>query len=294
MNPADSKVRRRSRPNDNPRVLGWDAAGIVVERGPNASRFEVGAEVYFAGDVTRPGANSEFCLVDERIVGPKPKTLDFAEAAALPLTALTAHEALFARMRIGRGERGKCLLVVGAAGGVGSMAVQLAKQLTGLAVIGTASRDESAAWVRRLGADHVINHHQELAAQLDALSTPVDYVLCTADTDPYFDALAALVAPEGTLCFIVPPTRPFDMAPLHTKSVAVAWELMFTRPMLKTRDREEQHRVLVEVSELVDAGHIFTTLTERWRPIDAATLRRAHTHIESGQAIGKLVIEGWP
>ena len=253
VNPVDAKVRA-GQASPAPRVLGWDAAGVVVGLGAGATLFAPGDEVYFAGDLTRPGTNSEYCLVDERIVARKPQRLDFAEAAALPLTALTAHEALFTRLRIGRGEasRGQRLLVVGGAGGVGSIAIQLAKALTGLTVIATASRAESAQWVKTLGADHVIDHRDALGDQLAALGAPeVEYALCTADSDPYFARLGAIVAPQGALAFIVPPKEPVVLAPLLMKSVTVAFELMFTRSMFKTADMIEQQRALADIERQI-------------------------------------------
>ncbi|MGC3996411.1 MAG: zinc-binding alcohol dehydrogenase family protein [Anaeromyxobacter sp.] len=296
VNPVDAKVRARAGGPGPPRVLGWDAAGVVAEVGPAVTRFRPGDEVWFAGDVRRAGSNAERCAVDERIVGRKPRSLGFAEAAALPLTALTAHEALLARVQLGRGaaSAGKRLLVIGGAGGVGSVAIQLAKALTGASVTATASRPESAAWARELGADHVIDHARPLGPQLEGLGLPApDVVLCTADTDPYFSQLAALIAPQGTLCFIVPPRAPVDLAPLHARSAAVAWELMFTRSTYGTADLEEQHRILTEVAALVDAGRIRSTLRQRLGPICAATLREAHRRIERGDTIGKIVLEGW-
>jgi NADPH:quinone reductase len=297
VNPADAWLRARESPAlDGPQVLGWDVAGVVVEVGPQASLFRPGDEVYATGDVTRPGGNSQLFLADERIVGRKPRRLDFGEAAALPLTAVTAHEALFDRLRVARGEasKGKRLLIVGGAGGVGSIAIQLARALTGLQVMATASRSETDRWVRDLGAHAVVNHRQPLGPQLAALGWPhADYVLCTAATDPYFAALGELVAPQGALCFLVPTEKPVDLGPLFHRSVTVTWEFMFTRSMFATADMGEQGRVLDELADLVDAGRIRTTVTRRLGPICARTLREAHTQIESGTTIGKLVLEGW-
>ncbi len=295
VNPVDTKIRRGHR-GDAPRVLGWDAAGVVVGLGPGATSFSIGDEVWFAGALGRPGANAERCAVDERIIGKKPTTLGFAEAAALPLTTITAYEAFFDRMRIGRGEasRGKTLLVVGGAGGVGSIAIQLARSLTGLTVIATASRDESRAWVKQMGAEHVIDHRSALRPQIEALGFgAVDYVLCAADTDPYFPVLADLVAPQGGLCFIVGATAPVDLAPLFRKSATVSLASMTTRPTFETSDMGEQGRLLEEVAVLVDAGRIRTTMTKRLGPIEARTLREAHALLESGGTIGKIVLEGW-
>ena len=297
VNPVDVKVRAgRTPPPGQPLVLGWDAAGTVVAAGPDATLFRPGDEVYFAGSLKRAGANSELCLVDERIVGKKPQNLDFGAAAALPLTTLTAYEALFDRLRVARGGgNGQSLLIVGGAGGVGSIAIQLAKVMTGLSVIATASRAESQSWVRELGADHVLDHSRPLAPQLQALGLAApDYALCTADTEPYFDALVDLVAPQASLCFIVTPKTPLDMLQAHSKSLTLTWELMFTRSSFQTADMSEQHRLLGEVSSLLEAGRLRSTVTRRLSPISAANLRAAHALIESGRTIGKVVLEGWP
>lgn len=297
VNPVDVKVRAgRTPPLGEPLVLGWDAAGTVVEAGPDATLFRPGDDVYFAGSLKRAGANSELCLVDERIVGRKPRSLDFGAAAALPLTTLTAYEALFERLRVTRGgAQGQSLLIIGGAGGVGSMAIQLARVLTGLTVIATASRSESRAWARELGAHHVVDHSLPLAPQLAALGLAApDYALCTADTEPYFDTLVELVAPQASLCFIVTPKSPLDMVQAHLKSLTLTWELMFTRSSLQTADMIEQHRLLDEVASLVDAGRIRSTVTGRLSPISAVNLRSAHSMIEGGHTVGKIVLEGWP
>lgn len=295
VNPVDTKVRKNRKP-EGPLVLGWDAAGVVVECGPEVTGFSVGDEVYFAGDIRRPGTNSELCLVDERIVAKKPKSLGFAEAAALPLTALTAHEAFFSRMHIPRGDasRGKSLLIIGGSGGVGSIAIQLAKALTGLKVIATASRPESKAWAEKQGADHVLDHRQPLRPQLEALGLSyVDYAFCTSETDAYLPVLIDLVAPQGTVCFIVETKGPVNIGPAQQKSLTIAWELMFTRPLFQTDDMAEQQRILREVAELVDQGKLRSTLTRKLSPISAQTLREAHAQIESGTTVGKIVLEGW-
>jgi zinc-binding alcohol dehydrogenase family protein len=297
VNPVDAKVRAGSAPQPtSPQILGWDVAGVVRARGTEASHFNVGDEVYAAGDITRPGSNAELVAIDERIVAHKPRTLSFAAAAALPLTSLTAYEALFHRLRLPRGRdgRGRRLLIIGAAGGVGSMAVQLAKATTELTVIGTASRPESVAWVKELGADAVIDHRASLGSQLrDQGIENVDAVLCTADTDPYFAGLAEVIAPQGALCFIVPTKSPVDLAPFYAKSVAFHWELMFTRPMFATADLVAQREILKEVADLVDGGRLRTTLKQTHSPLSARTLRAAHAQIESAATLGKLVIEGW-
>ncbi|EIQ01141.1 zinc-binding alcohol dehydrogenase family protein [Opitutaceae bacterium TAV1] len=297
VNPVDTKVRS-SRPGvtePEPRVLGWDAAGIVAATGPDATLFKVGDAVWYAGSITRPGANSELHLVDERIVGRKPQTLSFAEAAALPLTALTAWEALFERLGIDRAgaQRGRSLLMIGGAGGVGSIAIQLAC-LAGLDVIATASRPETQAWVRELGAQHVIDHRQPLRPQLEAAGFGhVDYIANFADTDRYWEAMADLIRPQGKIVSIVENAAPLDIGLLKAKSASFAWEFMFTRAMFATDDMIEQHRILNEIATLVEAGTLRTTLTETLGPIHAANLRAAHARLESGRTIGKLALAGW-
>jgi len=301
VNPADAKIRGGARGGASPdpaepQVLGWDVAGVVRATGGEASLFRPGDEVYGAGDVTRAGSNAQLVAMDERIVARKPSSLAFAEAAALPLTSLTAYEALFHRMNVPRdvGGRGRRLLVIGGAGGVGSMAIQLAKNLTQLTVIATASRKESSEWVRALGADGVISHREPFLPQLATLGlSAFDYVLCTADTDPYVARLVEIAAPQSSLCFIVPSKGPLDLAPFFAKSVAFHWELMFTRPMFGTADLAAQGEILGKVAALVDAGRVRTTLTEKLSPICARTLREAHRRIEMATTVGKLVLEGW-
>jgi zinc-binding alcohol dehydrogenase family protein len=240
VNPVDTKQRKIDSPA--PRVLGWDAAGTVEAAGPEVTLFRPGDEVYYAGDVTRPGANSELHLVDERIVGRKPKRLDFAQAAAIPLTAITAWEAFFDRMKIDRGgkDAGKTILIIGGAGGVGSIGIQLAK-LAGLRVIASASRPETVAWVKELGADEVVDHRKDLASQV---KKPVEYIANFNDLDTHWAAMAQLVAPQGAMVAIVGNTKPLPMDVVRSKSATMCWELMFTRPRFKTPDMIEQHRLL--------------------------------------------------
>jgi len=295
VNPVDTKLRGNVAPVEGSlRVLGFDAAGIVEAAGPDATLFRPGDAVFYAGSIDRPGTNAEFHLVDERIVGPKPASLSVAEAAALPLTAITAWEMLFDRLELTRGgEDGRSLLIVGGAGGVGSMAIQLARRLTNVRVIATASRPETAAWVRELGAHDVIDHHGPIAEQIRALGlTGVESVFSTNATDRHFPALVDIVAPQGRIGLIDDPA-PIDVRLLKRKSVSLHWELMFTRPLFQTADIQAQHDLLAEVSRLVDDGTLRTTLTETLGRIDAATLRRAHALIESGQARGKIVLEGF-
>ena len=296
VNPVDVKIRANVAPADGAvKVIGWDAAGVVKAVGPDVTLFQPGDEVWYAGDLTRPGTNSELHLVDERIVGHKPRTLDFAQAAALPLTAITAWELLFDRLQVSRdqGVTGTSLLVIGAAGGVGSILVQLARQLTGLTVIGTASRPETAAWVTALGAHHVIDHSKPLNEEITRLGLPpVTYVAGLNQTDHHWPAIAELVAPQGKVALIDDPAA-IDVRVLKRKSVSLHWEFMFTRSMFATDDIAQQHQLLEDVAQLVDAGVIKTTLAERFGTINAANLKRAHALVESNRAKGKIVLEGF-
>jgi zinc-binding alcohol dehydrogenase family protein len=295
VNPVDTKQRApRQRTETEPRVLGWDAAGVVEEIGSVVTLFKPGDEVYYAGCITRPGANSEYHLVDERIVGPKPHTLDFAEAAALPLTSLTAWEGLFDRLRLppeAGSAAGKTLLIIGAAGGVGSIATQLAHR-AGMTVIGTASRPATTAWAHEHGAEHVINHHEPLAPQLRELGhETVDAIFCLNTIEPYWEQFPELIAPQGGICAIVGTSKPLPLSGLQYKCAAFAWEYMFTRAMFETPDMIKQHEILTRLAALVDEGVIRTTLNERLTPINAANLRWAHAKLESGTAMGKIVLE---
>ncbi|MEO0034000.1 MAG: hypothetical protein RLZZ501_23 [Pseudomonadota bacterium] len=297
VNPVDTKLRKRSQPAPGDwAVLGWDAAGTVVATGPEATRFRPGDAVFYAGALTRPGTNAEFHLVDERLVGLKPASLDWAEAAALPLTAITAWETLFDRLDVkGRPVPGAApaLLVIGGAGGVGSIAIQLARRLTDLTVIATASRPETRAWVAQLGAHHVIDHGQPLAAQVAALGLGAPaFVFSTTNTDQHLGQIAELIAPQGRFALIDDPER-LDVGPFKRKSVSTHWEFMFTRSLFATPDLAAQGALLTEVAGLVDAGVLRTTLAENFGRIDAANLRRAHALIESGRARGKIVLEGF-
>jgi zinc-binding alcohol dehydrogenase family protein len=296
MNPVDAKVRQRVDPQGADRVLGWDAAGTVVAVGPEVRRFRVGDEVWYAGDRNRPGANSEFHLVDERLVGRKPSTLGMAEAAAMPLTTITAWELLFDRLGVPRGTQGKpaTLLVVGAAGGVGSMAVQLARRLTGLTVIGTASRPATREWVLAMGAHHVVDHARPLDGEVLAVAPEgVDYVLSLTKTEQHFATFPALLKPQGAIGLIDDPAEPIDVRLLKVKSISLHWESMFTRSAFHTDDMGEQGHLLDEVANLVDAGVIRTTMREQLGAVNAENVRRAHQIVESGSAIGKVVLEGF-
>lgn len=296
VNPVDVKIRANVPPADGAaKVIGWDAAGIVKAVGPDVTLFQPGDEVWYAGDLTRPGTNSELHLVDERIVGHKPRTLDFAQAAALPLTAITAWELLFDRLQVSRDKSvtGKSLLVIGAAGGVGSILVQLARQLTNLTVIGTASRADTAAWVTELGAHHVIDHSKPLNEEIARLGLPpATYVAGLNQTDHHWPAIAELVAPQGKVALIDDPAA-IDVRVLKRKSVSLHWEFMFTRSMFATDDIAQQHQLLEDVAQLVDTGVIKTTLAERFGTINAANLKRAHALLESNRAKGKIVLEGF-
>lgn len=292
VNPVDTKRRMAGMAPGELKILGYDAAGVVKAVGPQARLFRPGNEVYYAGSNQRPGTNSELHLVDERIVGPKPAKLSFAQAAALPLTTITAWEAMFERMGISRtgGHEGRRLLVLGGAGGVGSIAVQLAKKLARLHVTASASRPESIAWVKRLGADATVDHTRPLPEQLGG---ECDYLLVCTNTDPVFAVLPRLAKPQGRICSIVRTTKPVDLAPLQEKSLTFAWEGMFTRSTFQTEDMQAQHELLAETARLVDAGTLATTLGENLGRICAANLRTAHRRIEQGHTIGKLVLEGF-
>ncbi|CAO3375461.1 zinc-binding alcohol dehydrogenase family protein [Azospirillum argentinense] len=296
VNPVDTKVRRNMPPAPGAmKVLGWDAAGVVVAAGPQATLFKPGDAVFYAGAIDRDGTNAEFHLVDERIVGPKPASLDFAQAAALPLTSITAWEAMFDRLDVRRPVPGaaNAILIVGGAGGVGSIAIQLARQLTDLTVIATASREETQAWCRDLGAHHVVDHRKPLAAQVEALGIGAPaFVFSTNDTGAHLPEIAALIAPQGRVALIDDPAG-LDVMVLKRKSVSLHWEFMFTRPVFGTADIDAQHALLSEVSRLVDAGTVRTTLAETFGTINAANLTRAHALLESGRAKGKIVLAGF-
>ncbi|WP_266170470.1 zinc-binding alcohol dehydrogenase family protein [Dyella subtropica] len=296
VNPVDTKIRRRIDPQGADKVLGWDAAGTVVAVGEDVSLFKPGDQVYYAGALERAGSNAELQLVDERIVGRKPSTLDVFQAAAMPLTTITAWELLFDRFGIPRGNAAQSgvVLITGAAGGVGSMAVQLARRLTNLTVIGTASRPETREWVREMGAHHVVDHHGDLKAQVLAVSPQgVDYVLSLTHTEQHYAAIVELLKPQGKLGLIDDPETPLDINLLKRRSLSLHWEFMFTRSMFQTEDMKAQHRILNEVADLVDAGVLRTTLREYLGALDAVNLRRAHARVESANTIGKLVLGGF-
>jgi zinc-binding alcohol dehydrogenase family protein len=296
VNPVDFKVRRGKVDDGNFKILGWDAAGVVEAVGADVTLFRPGDEVWYAGDVTRSGSNTQFQLVDERIVAPKPKSLGFADAAALPLTAITAWEALFDRMMIDRNAKdanaGKTLLVIGGAGGVGSIAIQLGK-LAGLTVIATASRPETIDWVKDLGADQVINHRNPLNDELKAIGiTHVDYILCTSETDQYFDVMAEIITPQGRIATITEAKENHNVDLLKAKSASFSYEFMFTRSMFQTPDMIEQHKLLSIVADLIDAGTLKNTANESFGALTPESLRKAHALLESGKAIGKITFDG--
>lgn len=292
VNPVDVKVRERASPEQGHKVLGYDAAGIVTAIGADVTGYAIGDEVFYAGDVTRPGTNSELHVVDERIVGRKPTSLDFDEAAGLPLTSITAWELLFDSFRmVEGGGAGEALLVVGGAGGVGSILIQLAKKLTGLTVIATASRDETRDWVKKMGADHVIDHRQPLAAQVAALGLTPRYVASLTATDQHYAEILELIAPRGHITLIDDPQN-LDIAPAKPKAITISWEFMFTRSMFGTADIGVQRDLLNRVSAMIDEGTLISTVTERLGALTVESLRTAHTRQESGRVIGKQVLNG--
>jgi len=311
VNPVDTKVRANAEPEKGEhKILGWDAVGKVVAVGETTEHFHVGDQVWYAGDITRQGSNAEYQLVDERIVSHKPQTLSNIEAAAMPLTAITAWELLFDRLGFRpsavneQGDQTQTaatatatksrFLIMGAAGGVGSILTQLASKLTDSLVIGTASRTQSQEWVSSLGADHVINHYQPLLPQLQQLGiNSVTHVISLTHTDQHFDQLVEVLAPQGKLALTDDPQKAIDILKLKPKSLSLHWGFMYTRSMFQTEDMEKQHQLLNRISTLVDEGELKTTLGEHYGIINADNLKRAHAHLESNQAVGKLVLEGF-
>ncbi len=305
VNPVDTKVRVSVMPEVGQyKILGWDAVGEVVATGDQVELFKVGDQVWYAGDLTRAGSNAEYQLVDERIVGKKPTSLSNTEAAAMPLTAITAWELLFDRLGFKPLSSDTCtkksttkksrILIIGAAGGVGSILTQLATKLTDATVIGTASRQQSQDWVNKLGADHVINHHQSFIQQLNEVGVnDVSHVISLTHTDQHYDQIVEVLAPQGKIALIDDPKENFDIIKLKIKSASLHWEFMFTRSMFATEDMQKQHELLSMLSELVDSGVIKTTLGENYGVVNAENLKRAHAHIESNKAVGKVVLEGF-
>ncbi|MBK8458700.1 MAG: zinc-binding alcohol dehydrogenase family protein [Phyllobacteriaceae bacterium] len=297
VNPVDAKVRASAKaPGSVGRILGWDAAGIVEATGADCTLFKPGDRVFYAGAIGRPGSNAELQLVDERIVGRAPANLTDAEAAAMPLTSITAWEALFDRLDVAHppASGANAILVIGGAGGVASMAIQLAKALTDLTVIGTASRPETTQWVMSMGADHVLDHGKSLAGECARLGIGAPaFVLSTTQTDRHFDGIAELIAPQGRFA-LIDDTGPIDVRLLKRKSVSLHWELMFTRSLFETPDLTKQHDLLGKVAELVESGRIRSTISEHFGMITAENLLKAHAMVESGRARGKIVLEGFP
>ncbi len=298
VNPVDTKVRAGQRNDgateDPPRVIGWDASGVVQAVGTAVTLFKPGDEVYYSGDITRSGCNAEFQLVDERIVGNKPSTLSHNEAAALPLTTITAYESFFDRLGIDRdgANKGQSLLIIGAGGGVGSIGIQLAKH-AGLTVIATASRPETSQWVRELGADHVVNHREDMVTQIRGLGFEyVDYIAIFNDMR-HWDTSVELIRPQGAIVTIDDVNLPMPMAGMKTKAASLHWEFMFARAMHQTPDMIEQHKLLSWVAAQIDAGKLKTTISEVVSPINAANLREVHRRIETGQTKGKIVLSGF-
>ena len=300
VNPVDTKVRApKETVEPSHKILGWDACGTVVSTGSDVTLFSPGHRVFYAGDITRQGCNSEYHIIDERLVGHAPETLNLEEAAAMPLTALTAWEALFSRLAINlegtlpSDASPKSILIIGGAGGVGSIACQLASKLAGLTVIASASRPESIAWCKKMGADYIVNHHHLVEDMSKLPINDVDYILCCNDTDMHFDSMVELIAPQGHICSIVDNIQPLALNKLKAKSVSFSWEFMFTRAMFKTDDMIEQHHILNEVARLLDEGLLVSTLQETLKPINAENLRYAHAKLEQGSMIGKLVLSAW-
>lgn len=305
VNPVDYKVRLNAEPSEGEyKVLGWDAVGEVIAVGGAVSHFSLGDVVYYAGDITRQGSNAEYQLVDERIVGKKPKSLSDAEAAALPLTAITAWEMLFEHLAIkqqsanSKDKSKEVILVVGAAGGVGSIFIQLAKAITGATIIATASRESSQAWVKELGADFVVDHSQPLQPQIDALISEQDisqvtHVASLNSTESYFETYTELLAPFGKIAMIDDPKTPLDMMKLKAKSLSLHIEFMFARSMFQAEDMQEQSRLLNQVADLVDQGYLKSTIGKNLGMINAENLRAAHEELELGSSIGKLVLQGF-
>jgi zinc-binding alcohol dehydrogenase family protein len=296
VNPVDYKVRKRAAPPEGEtKILGYDAAGVIDAVGPDVTLFKPGDEVFYAGSIQRQGTNSEFHLVDERIVGARPKTLSFAQAAALPLTSITAWELLFDRLGAvpGKSLDPRTLLIVGGAGGVGSILIQLARRLTGLTVVATASRPESQKWCLDLGAHAVIDHLKPMKEQIEKLKvSPVGLIASLTNTEQHYKALADVIAPQGKYGLIDDPQE-FNVSVFKGKAVSVHWESMFTRSSFQTPDMIDQHNLLNDVADLIDKGVLRTTLDQAFGTINAANLKRAHALLESGKSRGKIVLEGW-
>lgn len=290
VNPIDTKVKHTIIKDGTVKILGYDASGIVSAVGEQVSLFKIGDEVFYAGDVSRDGSNAAYQLVDERIVGHKPKSLNFEQAAALPLTSITAWESLFDRLKISKQDKSEIILLIGAAGGVGSMAIQFAKQIIGMKVVATASRDESKSWCKQMGADVVLDH-QHLAKQFkdNSLDAP-KYILCMGVPDDYFEQMIELIAPQGSICLLANTQQAYNLNLLKPKSITLVWEMMFTRSMFQTNDMIMQHELLNKVALMVEKGDIKHTLTQHLNPINVDSITRAHQVIEKNRMQGKLVV----
>jgi len=295
VNPVDFKIRQNSAKDtvlETPKIIGWDAVGIVQAVGQEVTLFEVGDSVYYAGDITKQGSNAEYQIIDERIVGRKPKSLSIEESAVIPLTALTAWEILFDRIRISADkDKGKSILIIGGAGGVGSIAIQLAKKIAGLTVIATASRPETIDWCKQQGADFVVDHKDLIASVREAGFEHVDFILDFVDTNAYWDIMAELIKPQGHIASITGSSDPVALTKLKSKSVSFSWELMYTRSMYQTEDMIEQHNILNIVADLLDDGILKTTLNTTLNGLTAENLKKAHELLESGRTIGKIAIK---
>lgn len=295
VNPVDYKVRQNSAKNtvlDTPKILGWDAAGVVEKVGEQVTLFKPGDEVYYAGDLTKPGSDAEYQLIDERITGRKPDMLTMEEAAAMPLTSLTAWEIMFDRIRINpEKDKGKSILIIGGAGGVGSVAIQLAKEIAGLTVIATASRPETVEWCKQQGADFVVDHKDLVTNVRNAGFEHVDFILDFVDANAYWRSMADLIKPQGHIASITGSSDPLPLNILKSKSVSFSWELMYTRSTFQTEDMIEQHHILNKMADLLDNGFIKHTLTQTLNGLTTENFRKAHQMLESGKTIGKVVIK---
>jgi len=294
VNPVDFKIRQNSAKDtllETPKIIGWDAVGIVEAIGDKVSLFKVGDEIYYAGDLNKQGSNAEYQIIDERIVGHKPKSISIEQAAAIPLTGLTAWEILFDRIRIDpEKDKGKTILIIGGAGGVGSIAIQLAKKIVGLTVIATASRPESIEWCKEQGADFVVNHRNLIEEVRNAGFQNVDFILDFVDVNQYWDAFVELIKPQGHIGSISDPVDNVNLRQLKGKSASFHWELMFTRSMFQTEDMIEQHHILNKLANLLDNGTIHSTLKTTLNGLTVANFKEAHQLLESGKTIGKIAI----
>lgn len=295
INPVDFKIRQNSAVNtvlETPKIIGWDAVGIVEAIGESVNLFKVGDEVYYAGDITKQGSNAEYQIIDQRIVGRKPKALTNSEAAVMPLTGLTAWEILFDRIRINpEKDKGKTVLIIGGAGGVGSIAIQLAKKIAGLTVIATASRPETIAWCKKQGADYVVDHKDLISSVRELGFQHVDFILDFVDTNSYWDIMVELIKPQGHIASITGSSDPIALNKLKNKSASFSWELMYTRSMFQTDDMIEQHNILNKIADLLDNGTLQSTLNETLSGLTSDNLKKAHQLLESGKTIGKIAIK---